>query len=117
MHIICNDGTTIQCRDFEATDSGVLFFQETTVRREGDEEEEEEEEAELGSADGFVPIQEVRFVLPDEMVRASAGAQRAGAPEGSRGAPPAGQPTGGTTQQQGMGGRQGTPQRRGPGPQ
>ncbi|MDS0261315.1 hypothetical protein NDI56_18095 [Haloarcula sp. S1CR25-12] len=69
MQIICKDGTTIQCDDFEAIDSGVLFFQETPGRPTEAGEEDEEEEAEDRKADGFVPVTEVHFVLPDEMVQ------------------------------------------------
>lgn len=78
MHIICKDGTTIQCQDFEAVDSGVLFYQETPGPREGTPEEDEEEERERAS--GFVPVTELRFVLPDEMVQ-GVGARRATATE------------------------------------
>ena len=67
VQIICKDGTTIQCRDFEATDSGVLFFLERPGREET-EEENEDEEAER-RASGFVPVTELQFVLPDEMTQ------------------------------------------------
>ncbi|WP_276252271.1 hypothetical protein [Haloarcula rara] len=104
MQIICKDGTTIQCADFEAIDSGVLFFQEEMEQAaEGGEEDEEEEEEER-KADGFVPITELHFVLPDEMVQQAP--QPAGAPEQGRaggspqGAPP--QQGGGLAQQQQM---------------
>ena len=79
MHIICKDGTTIKCRNFEAVDSGVLFFQETPTRREATEEDEEEDERERAS--GFIPITELRFVLPDEMVQQQAREQQAGHPQ------------------------------------
>jgi len=76
MQIICKDGTTIPCDDFEAIDSGVLFYQEIPshqqTREEGDEgeEEEQEEEAEYEDrASGFVPSAELHFVLPDQMVQ------------------------------------------------
>jgi len=116
VQIICKDGTTIQCRDFRATDSGVLFFQETPGRREeseGEDEEEQEEEREMDqeSASGFVPITELHFVLPDEMVQRRAEAQRAGYPQQSRmgGAPPdAPQQRGQVAQQQQMQQRPGT---------
>lgn len=68
MQIICKDGTTIQCTDFQAIDSGVLFFQEA-MGRATEEEEEEEAEEEERKADGFVPITELHFVLPDAMVQ------------------------------------------------
>jgi hypothetical protein len=104
VQVICKDGTTIQCRDFEAIDSGVLFYQASPGRAEGEDEDEDEEEYE--SASGFVPITEVRFVLPDEMVQHRAASQRAGAPEGAAGGAPPGAPPqqGGTAQQQQMGG-------------
>ena len=105
MQIICKDGTTIQCRDFEAIDSGVLFYQKSTVHggETGEEDEEEEEEMETG-ADGFVPITELHFVLPDEMVQQVPG-QRAGtAQQGRTAQQPPGTPTqqGGMAQQQQM---------------
>lgn len=78
VQIICKDGTTIQCRDFEATDSGVLFFLERPGREET-EEENEDEKAER-RASGFVPVTELQFVLPDEMTQ-QGGPQRVGAPE------------------------------------
>ncbi|MBX0288404.1 hypothetical protein [Haloarcula salinisoli] len=104
MQIICKDGTTIQCEDFQATDSGVLFFQGAMEQAaEGGEEEEEEEEEER-KADGFVPITELHFVLPDEMVQQAP--QPTGAPEqGRAGGPPQGAPPqqgGGLAQQQQM---------------
>ena len=103
MQIICKDGTTIQCRDFEATDSGVLFFQEAPSR--GESENEEEDEAETGRASGFVPIAELRFVLPDEMVQRG-GMQRSGVPQGA----PSGTPSqgAGMAQQQQMQGYPGS---------
>jgi len=113
VHIICKDGTTIQCRDFRATDSGVLFFQSTPGRRE-EEEEDEEEEAE--SASGFVPITELKFVLPDEMVGPGT-AGRAGVPERRQEMPPGAQRQTGMAQQQQMGGQPGTQPHRGPGGQ
>jgi len=115
VQIICKDGTTIQCDDFEAIDSGVLFFQEPTARASEGEEEEEEEEAEERKADGFVPITELHFVLPDEMVQQTP--QQTGVPEQGRGAgTPQGAPTqqgGGRPQQQQMQQQQQFP--RGPG--
>lgn len=98
MHVICKDGTTIQCQDFEAIDSGVLFYQETTRRRSSEDEEDEEEDEE--SASGFVPITEVQIVLPDEMVQ-GAGAQPAGPVQGTpAGAPPGARQSGMAQQQQ-----------------
>lgn len=101
MQIICKDGTSIKCRDFEATDSGVLFYQETPGRDE-DDEEEDDEEAER-RASGFVPVTELQFVLPDEMVQRARG-QRAGGPEGTP-APAPDQGPGATRHQQGQGHR------------
>jgi len=103
VQIICKDGTTIQCADFEAIDSGVLFFQEP-VAQTGETEEEAEEEEEERKADGFVPITELHFVLPDEMVQQAP--QPTGAPEqGRAGRMGQGAPTqqgGGLAQQQQM---------------
>lgn len=101
MQIICKDGTTIQCHDFEAIDSGVLFYREAPGTQAEGEDEEDEEDL---KADGFVPITEVHFVLPDEMVQ-QAPAQRGAAPEqGRTGQAPPGAPTqqGGLAQQQQM---------------
>ena len=101
MQIICKDGTTIQCQDFEAIDSGVLFFQEPPGAQAESEEEEDEDEL---KADGFVPITEVHFVLPDEMVQQAP--QPTGVPEqGRAGGMSQGAPTqqgGGLAQQQQM---------------
>ena len=80
MHVICTDGTTIQCQDFEAIDSGVLFYQETPGRRGTEGDREDAEDAESDSASGFVPITELRFVLPDEMIQ-QMGGQSAAAPQ------------------------------------
>jgi len=80
VQVICKDGTTIQCEDFEATDSGVLFYQEASGRQEGESEDEKEERH---SASGFVPVTELRFVLPDEMVQRQARARQAGVPQGA----------------------------------
>lgn len=103
MQIICKDGTTIQCRDFEATDSGVLFFQEAPSR--GESEDEAGDEAETERASGFVPHVELRFVLPDEMVQRG-GTQQSGVPQGvPSGAPPQ---AGGMAQQQQMHGYPGS---------
>ncbi|WP_415383473.1 hypothetical protein [Halosimplex sp. TS25] len=88
MHVICKDGTAIQCNDFEAVDSGVLLYQEQG-RRETRSEDEEEAEEEERRATGFVPITELKFVLPDELV----GGQQTAATERARGTPP-GAPTG-----------------------
>lgn len=86
VQVVCKDGTTIQCQDFQATDSGVLFFQARTGRGE-DEEEEEDERA----ADGFVPITELQFVLSDELAQQQLGRGRGAVPERA----PAGVPAGG----------------------
>lgn len=96
MQIICKDGTTIQCTDFQAIDSGVLFFQEAMGRTTEEEEEEEAEEEEERKADGFVPITELHFVLPDEMVQQTPQPTRV--PEQGR----AGGMSQGTPTQQGM---------------
>ncbi|WP_254280458.1 hypothetical protein [Haloarcula marina] len=108
MQIICKDGTTIQCEDFEVIGSGVLFFQERTGQRqaaeEGDEDEDSEEAIHDGRASGFIPMPEVHFVLPDEMVQQTP--QPAGTAERSQTAqvPPnaQGQQSGGMSQQQQM---------------
>ncbi|WP_324664649.1 hypothetical protein [Haloarcula sediminis] len=103
MQIICKDGTTIQCTDFEAIDSGVLFFQAEMGNPDEAEAEPAEDEGER-KADGFVPITELHFVLPDEMVQQAP--QPTGVPEqGRAGGTGQGVPTqqgGGHAQQQQM---------------
>ncbi|MDG5776604.1 hypothetical protein VB773_22475 [Haloarculaceae archaeon H-GB2-1] len=59
MKVICTDGTTLTCESFEAIDSGVLLYDESR----GSREEEDEREPE---ATGFVPLQELKYVLPEE---------------------------------------------------
>lgn len=58
----------------------MLFFQE--AHDQGEESDEEGDgngdEDELGSADGFVPVTELQFVLPDEMVQQQSVAQQPG---------------------------------------
>jgi hypothetical protein len=110
MQVICKDGTMIRCRDFKATDSGVLFFQETPGQgEESDEEQEEDRE----SADGFIPITELRFVLPDEMVQQQAMSQQMGQPQGQGTEQPPGtrRQSGHATHQQQMQQSSGPPQR------
>lgn len=63
MQVICTDGTVLQCDRFEAIDSGVLLFDEES-RTEAGEEETEDEEADQ-EATAFVPLHQLRFVLPD----------------------------------------------------
>jgi len=74
MQVVCKDGTTIQCHDFEAIDSGVLLFQEQS-RREGPTSEEGEESEEERKATGFVPITELKFVVPDDLLGGARGQQ------------------------------------------
>jgi len=93
MQVVCKDGTAIQCTDFEAIDSGVLLYQESG-RRDTRGEDEEEAEEEERRASGFVPITELRFVVPDEMLQTAGRSQRAPAPESGRGGAPPGAPTG-----------------------
>ena len=99
MQVVCTDGTTIQCNDFEAIDSGVLLYQESGRRETRDDEADEESER---RAAGFVPITELRFVVPDELLGTTGQAQRAPAPEAApSGAPPVpGTPAGGMAQRQ-----------------
>lgn len=91
MKLFCTDGTTIECTTFRALDSGVLLFQD------------EEPEADAGheEADGFVPITQLQYVLPDEVQpgQATGGLQqRPAAPGGQQGPGQASGP------QQGQGG-------------
>jgi len=104
MQIICKDGTTIPCDDFEATESGIQFTQKIPSQRQsaGEGEEEKSEEQESEEARGFVPLAELHFVLPDQMVqpqqpRTATGQQRTGQ-MAQRGQPQ----QGGMTQQTGM---------------
>ena len=62
-----------------------------------EEDEEEQEEYEAERASGFVPMTEVQFVLPDEMVQQPP--QQAGTMEQQRGQAP---PQSGMAQQQQM---------------
>ena len=55
MQIICVDGTTIQCAAFRPIDSGVLLF-----------EDESDEDLEDREADGFVPLSQLQYVLPED---------------------------------------------------
>lgn len=91
MQVICIDGTVLQCDRFEAIDSGVLLFNEQRQQRETEEAEDEEadeeleaaDEAESDEADAFVPLHQLRMVLP----------------EGTQPGPAAGQSRGQTTSQ------------------
>lgn len=90
MQIFCTDGTTVECTSFRAVDSGILLF-----------DEEPEDESEHGEATGFVPITQLKYVLPDD----AQPAQPQGALQGAR-QPPASVPGGGQQTGGGMGGRQ-----------
>lgn len=95
VQVVCKDGTTIQCQNFQAVDSGVLLYQSTPER----EEEDEEMDIEDRDATGFVPITELKFVLPDDVLqRQRAQQERGRAPQVPPGAPP--QQTGQVAQQQ-----------------
>ena len=71
MQVICTDGTVLQCDRFEAIDSGVLLFDQERGRQESMEAEEEEADEEEAEADeeasAFVPLHQLRFVLPDDV--------------------------------------------------
>lgn len=127
MQVICTDGTVLQCERFEAIDSGVLLFgeQPDTPTDEGDETEEGEADEE---ANAFVPIHQLRFVLPEGVQPGRAGSQSLGQSmpaQSTGGAPPPGPtapPQGQTPTQQPMGGQpptRGGPERqsRQPGPE
>lgn len=86
VQVVCKDGTTIQCQHFRAIDSGVLLFEESD-----DSQAESEDEAER-EATGFVPITELRFVLPDEAMQRAGAHRPEQAERGGRGqAMPGGQ--------------------------
>ena len=93
MQVICTDGTVLQCQRFEAIDSGVLLFDE---RRAGETEEDAEEEAEDEEAMAFVPLHQLRFVLPEGVQLGRAGGQATGqatpqqAPQATGSTPPQG---------------------------
>lgn len=53
---VCTDGTTIECANFTAIESGVLLTQDVKRKQ----------------VVGFVPHGELRYVLPTEVVRAAA---------------------------------------------
>ncbi len=55
MQVVCLDGTVIHCDKFRAIDAGVLTFEGAA----GGEDEEE--------AIGFVPHEELRYVLPEDV--------------------------------------------------
>lgn len=69
MKVICKDGTTFQCQRFRAIDSGVLLFEN---QPQGDTEEEDAEEA-----SGFIPITELKYILPDEIQPGTMGTRQA----------------------------------------
>lgn len=102
MKVVCKDGTTIQCQQFRAIDSGVLLFEESP----GDDSDDEEEEG--VEATGFVPIGELKYVLPDRVTPGPQG-QQAGRAESAPGQRPA---QGG--QLPGPAGAQGAPRQQGP---
>lgn len=99
MQVVCKDGTAIQCNDFEAIDSGVLLYQERSRREARTDEEEEEEEAER-RATGFVPITELKFVVPDELLGGARGQQTVQTERGQRAPPGAPRAAGGQVAQQ-----------------
>lgn len=67
MNVICLDGTTIECDSFRAIDGGVLVFTS--------ENEATEEDAGERMAAGFVPYEELRYVLPEQAQPMSAAPQ------------------------------------------
>lgn len=114
MQVICTDGTVLQCQRFKAIDSGVLLFGESPSQgargEEGEEEEEEEAEMEE-EANAFVPIHQLRFVLPEGVQPGRSRGQSMG--QTSPQAPPTGTPTpqqGSMPPQQQMGGQPSTQQ-------
>ena len=118
MQVICTDGTVLQCQRFEAIDSGVLLFDEQ--QRVEASEEDDEDETERDEASAFVPIHQLRFVLPDGVQPGRSGAQSMGqpTPQPASQAPPPGQmppqqPMGGQSSSQ-QGGAGQPPSRSGP---
>lgn len=104
MRVICKDGTTIECQRFRAIESGVLLFKNQTR---GDKKEEKDEEA-----SGFIPITELKYILPEgiqpgtmgtrqanpsqppAMQRSQTGMSQAGSPSGQQRPPQSRQPRG-----------------------
>lgn len=127
MRVVCQDGTIFECEWFRAIDSGVLLFQESPEETEADADAEPAELVQ--EAAGFVPLQQVRYVLSERLQPTMTGAgqptqQRiGGGPGGTTGqpapgptsAPPqggapmgtGGRPQGGHSPQQGAGQRPG----------
>lgn len=54
MKVFCTDGTTVECEAFRALDAGILLFEEEPG---GDEAHDE--------ATGFVPLTQIKYVLPE----------------------------------------------------
>lgn len=89
MQVICTDGTVLQCDRFEAIDSGVLLFDQPRQREAGEEESEADEESdESEEAMAFVPLHQLRFVLPEGYQPGGTSGQQA-----ARQTPPQGAPT------------------------
>lgn len=78
MQVICTDGTVLQCQRFEAIDSGVLLFTEQQRTEAREETEEEEEEGVEEEATAFVPLHQLRFVLPEGLTPSTGGGQAMG---------------------------------------
>lgn len=101
MQVICTDGTILQCDRFEAIDSGVLLFNEEQGRQgtEAEESEEAGEEMDEEEASAFVPLHQLRIVLPDSAQQGRSAVQSMGqttsqptqAPPTGAGIPPQGQ--------------------------
>lgn len=102
MQVICIDGTVLQCERFEAIDSGVLLFGESR-RSEAGETEDEEETEPNEEANAFVPLHQLRFVLPEGIqpgAPASQALARQPAQRGPARAPPSAPQQGQVTHQQ-----------------
>lgn len=70
MQVVCLDGTTIECGRFKAIDEGVLLFEDAA------EDSDDDDEAESDEAIGFIPMGELRFVLPEEVEYEPTGGQQ-----------------------------------------
>ncbi len=120
MQVICTDGTVLQCDRFEAIDSGVLLFEERRQSGAGEGEDEEEEAAAEtdDEASAFVPLHQLRFVLPEGVQPGRASGQQQQPSQPATQAPPTGgaPPQGGMPPQQPTGG-QPPAQQGGPGQQ
>lgn len=68
MKVICADGSVIDCDRFQATEEGVLIFNQTKEETESNVE-----------ANGFIPHGSLRYVLPESAIEEQTQAVNMGA--------------------------------------